>query len=138
MGRMSQVKRGVVLDEDEDVVDYGDEVLGDEGDEAEIEEEEDEPTHYTKEDEENMSLFELVHATVASNPIARAVHKQSKKIFGSTKTVTSFGLKLGWVLVSSVVIWGVPIMLAAEGERAFVEGQNMMVRQGQGAPSGPP
>ena len=131
MGRLSQVSEDVVLEEDEDVVEYGEVDGEEEGDDAEVEDE-DESTDQGEED--NMSLLELMHATVTSNFVVRAVKKPTNKIISAAKSVSKSGLKLGWILFSTAVIIGVPMMLASDNERMLVESQNRMSRS---APSGP-
>ncbi len=88
-----------------------------------------------EEEVEGPGFFEWVSTKVSKSRVAKRAYNTSTKVWAYSKWAGLVGLKVTWVVMSSSLIVGIPLMLAVDGERSVLEMQKQMAAQ-TGSPLG--
>ncbi len=88
-----------------------------------------------EEDAEEPGFLTWASTKLNQSKVGKRMYNTGTKVWAGTKWAGLIGLKVTWVIVSSTIIVGVPLMLATDGERSMIELQKAMSQQ-TGAPMG--
>ena len=96
----------------------------------------DSDTDNEDEEEEEASFLEWLSEKLDNSKQIAIVKSAAGKLVSGSKTVASWGGSLAWVVGSTAVIVGFPLLLGINNERQLIELQKQMTAQ-QGAAAGP-